>query len=333
MHGGAPRAPRGPRRGCPVPPRGEHSLQGMTDLAHPTRIDRYEILGEIARGGMGVVYRARDAETGRAVALKRPIGGRLDPALCARFLREAELLAGLSHPGIVSVLSIGATRSGPYYTMELVRGAPLDACVSPKEAAEPRALELFVRICEAVAYAHGRGVVHGDLAPRNILVTPPGNPVIVDFGLPPPAGVAAGTPAFMAPEQARGEPGAAGPAADIYALGAVFYRVATGRLPYRGATPRAFLQAVVDAEPRRPAALVPSFAGDLEAVILKAMEKDPARRHASAAELAEDLRRLVAARALPVRRQAVLPRDPFLSGSRDRSWWIRAIEGVVGRLE
>lgn len=329
MHAGGGDPPRGPHAVCPVPPRGGHCRQGMTDIAAPDRIDRYRILGEIARGGMGVVYRARDEENGRDVALKMPVGGRLDPGLCARFLCEAELLAGLSHPGIVPVLSIGATRAGPYYTMELVRGRPLDAFLPEGKGADPGGLELFIRICEAVGYAHRNGVVHGDLAPRNVLVTPPGNPVIIDFGLAPAAGVAAGTPAFMAPERARGDAAAVTPAVDIYALGAMLYRVTTGRLPFRERTPHAFLQAVVDVSPVRPAAIVPYFPADLEAVILKAMEKDPGLRHAAAEEMAEELGRILAARALPPRRQAAFPaRD-----SRDRSWWIRAIEGVVGRLE
>ena len=272
-------------------------------LAGPPVIPGYEILGELGHGGMGVVYKARDLLLNRTVAVKTFAHvPRADG--CARFAREAEAIARLDHPNIVPVYEVGDWRSAdgsavPYFAMKLYPGgnmgdAPAGSGTDPR--AHARAVETIAR---AVHHAHQRGVLHRDLKPSNILLDDAGRPHVADFGL---AGrvdpgdqqtltaVVAGTPAYMAPEQAN-NPKQVSTAADVYGLGAILFNRLTGRSPFAAETPLATLDLVTNVPAERPSALNPTVPRDLDTICLKCLEKDPARRYATAQELADDLER------------------------------------------
>jgi WD40 repeat protein len=264
-------------------------------------IPGYEIEGELGRGGMGVVYKARDVLLHRAVAIKT-FAAVPKADGCARFAREAEAIARLDHPHIVPVYEVGEWRAAdgavvPYFAMKLYPGGSLDAApAGPGTDARGHA-KAVETIARAVHHAHTRGVLHRDLKPSNILLDDEGRPHVADFGL---AGrldpdaaqtaVIAGTPAYMAPEQARA-PGQVSTAADVYGLGAILYNRLTGAAPFAAETPLAVLDLVSRAPAGRPSAVNPAVPRDLDTICLKCLEKDPARRYASAAELADDLER------------------------------------------
>jgi serine/threonine-protein kinase len=275
----------------------------------------YEILAPLGRGGMGLVYQARHVTSGRAVALKLIRGGaHAGPADLARFRAEAEAVARLQHPNIVPIYDVGEHAGWAYFALEFVPGGSL----ARRLAGGPQPAGPSARLVEAAAramgYAHDRGVVHRDLKPANILLTADGTPKVADFGLakrldlePGPApsrgrtrtGDILGTPSYMAPEQTWGRPGEVGPAADVYALGAILYECLTGRPPFHAATPLDTLLQVRGEDPVPPRRLVPSVPRDLDAVCLTCLRKEPRRRYPSAAALAEDLRRFLAGQ--PVR--------------------------------
>jgi WD40 repeat protein len=263
----------------------------------------YEIEGELGRGGMGVVYKARDLLLHRTVAVKT-FATVPRPESCARFAREAEAIARLDHPHIVPVYEVGEWRvpeggpAVPFFVMKWYPGGSLDAAPAGSEthpAAHARAVETIAR---AVHHAHQRGVLHRDLKPSNILLDDGGRPHVADFGLagrldsgaPTLTAVVAGTPAYMAPEQAR-NPKEVSTAADVYGLGAILYQQLTGRPPFEAETPLATLDCVANDPPARPSAVNRAVPRDLDTICLKCLEKDPARRYASAAELADDLER------------------------------------------
>ncbi len=275
----------------------------------------YELLEEIGRGGMGVVYRARQVSTRRIVALKVMLSGPFAPrAARRRFQREVELAARLQHPSIVGVLEGGEVAGQPYYAMDFVAGVRLDHYLRTAQPAVPALLSLFVRLCEAVEYAHGHGVVHRDLKPANILIDADGNPFILDFGLAKAMdqvaeltplsnlsqpGQVVGTLFYLSPEQAAGQSSAIDGRTDVYALGVLLYEALTGVLPYaKSGPPPEVIRRILETPPVRPRARTPQVDEDLETIVLKALEKEPPRRYQSARELADDLRRYL--RAEPV---------------------------------
>jgi eukaryotic-like serine/threonine-protein kinase len=265
------------------------------------QVPGHEVRGVLGRGGMGVVYRAWDLRLNRPVALKMLLAGAYaDPADRARFQREAEAVAGLCHPNIVQVHDVGEVGGRPYFTMEFVEGGDLAGRIQGAPQPARQAAALVATLAEAVHAAHQSGIVHRDLKPSNVLLTKDGTPKVTDFGLArrlegdgglTVSGTPMGTPSYMAPEQARGDKRALGPATDVYALGAILYELLTGRPPFHAESGAATLQQVLADEPVPPARLNPRVPRDLTTICLKCLEKDPARRYRSAAALADDLRR------------------------------------------
>jgi WD40 repeat protein len=300
-------APSGPVAGpvaCPdckctfrlAPPRPPAFADG--DL--PRTLGKFQLLEVLGQGSFGTVYRARDAELGRTVAVKVPRSGAFGRAEDReRFLREARSAALLSHPHIVKVHEIGHEGDLPYLVSDFIAGRTLADVAGGRPLAFTEAAELTARIAAALDYAHRRKVVHRDINPRNILVDAGGEPHVTDFGLARREegdvvvtldGQILGTPAYMAPEQAAGEPAQVDGRSDVYSLGVVLYELLTGELPFRGQL-RMLLHQVIHDEPRPPRQLNDHIPRDLETICLKAMAKSPARRYGSAGELAADLRR------------------------------------------
>ena len=266
------------------------------------RFGEYELLTEIARGGMGVVYRARQTALDRIVALKMILAGRLaNQEEVTRFRTEAEAAAKLQHPNIVAVHDVGERDGQNYFTMEYIEGTSLDQRLA-EGPLNAKVAARYVRIlARAVAYAHKQGILHRDLKPSNILIDVEDEPHITDFGLAKRLGPAAsgqtrtgailGTPSYMSPEQAQGKSDELGPACDVYSLGAVLYELITGRPPFRAETPLDTVMQVIDHQPVPPRLLNPKIDHDIETICLKCLEKDPANRYVSAEELGEDLQR------------------------------------------
>jgi len=274
----------------------------------------YKILGELGRGAYGAVYKARHERLGRVVALKLLLAA--DAEGC-RFQAEAETIASLHHPNIVQVYEMGEVAGRPYLALEFVAGGTLRQRLEEGPLPARPAARLVEVLARAVHVAHRRGVVHRDLKPANVLLAVQSEeaaedepllsaglaavPKIADFGLAfrvehdaAAPGQVVGTPAYMAPEQARGRGGLAGPAADVYALGAILYECLTGRPPFRAATLGDLLRAVAEEKPTPPWRIDRAVPADLEAICLRCLEKDPARRYRTAQALADDLQRYLA---------------------------------------
>jgi eukaryotic-like serine/threonine-protein kinase len=266
-------------------------------------IDGYEMQCVLGRGGMGVVFKARQPKLNRLVALKTLLAGAYaGPHELARFRREAEAVGALRHPHIVQIYDVGELPSGPYFTMELVEGGSLAQTLQGHPLPPQQAAELIATLASAVQFAHKIGFMHRDLKPANILMAADGKPKISDFGLARPidagpefthTGVRIGTPNYMAPEQAAGKPSAIGAAVDIYALGAILYESLTGRPPFVGESAADTERKVMHEDPIAPSRLHPNIPRDLETICLKCLQKDPARRYASAQDLADDLHRFL----------------------------------------
>jgi WD40 repeat protein/tRNA A-37 threonylcarbamoyl transferase component Bud32/tetratricopeptide (TPR) repeat protein len=294
----------------------------------------YEILEQLGRGGMGVVYKARQTSLDRVVALKM-ILGEPEPGAQARFRTEAEMVARLQHPNIVQIYEIGQHEGRPFLALEYVAGGTLAQKVAgtpvrPREGA--RLVEVLAR---AVHAAHEQGILHRDLKPANALLTPQGEPKVADFGLAKKldagpgqtvSGTVLGTPSYMAPEQATGAGKEVGPAADTYALGAILYELLTGRPPFKAATTWETVVQLLSHEPVAPSRLNAQTPRDLETVCLKCLEKRPAKRYSSAQALAEDLRRFAAGE--PITARPVGPTERVLKWAR-RQPARAALLGVV----
>ena len=328
---------------APLPPERERP---DTASALP-QVPGYELLGELGRGGMGVVYKARQQGLGRIVALKMILaGGHAGPSDLARFSTEARAVARLQHPNIVQIHEIGEHKGLPYFSLEFCPGGSLDKKLKGTPLPPQEAAALAEILARAIHSAHERGIVHRDLKPANVLLamspqkaagaaSPAGStrlsvggytltfmPKVTDFGLAKrldeagqtQSGAVMGTPSYMAPEQARGNTNAIGPGTDVYALGAILYELVTGRPPFRAATSVETIVQVISTEPVPPSRLQPLLPRDLETICLKCLRKAPVERYASAEALAEDLRRFREGE--PIRARPV--------GWSERAWkWIR----------
>ena len=324
-------APRGQ-----ATPRVDTAASGVFPASPATRAEepepRYELRGEVARGGLGRILRAYDRQLDREVALKELL--RSSHRAEERFLREALITAKLQHPSIVPVYDAGLKPGGePYYAMKLVSGRPLSQAISDAGSLDGRLalLPQVIAVCDAVAYAHSRGVIHRDLKPQNVIVGEFGETVVIDWGLAKDLGAVAagsdageepaatargplfdetaegavmGTPAYMPPEQALGRP--VDERADVYSLGAILYHLLAGEPPYAGGPSKEILARVVGGPPAPLSA--PGIPADLRALVEKAMAREPEARYRAAGELAGELRRFGAGQLVGVYRYSAAER-------------------------
>jgi serine/threonine-protein kinase len=297
---------------------GADATQPVPHPADLPQVPGYRVEALLGHGGMGAVYRAWHLRLGRPVALKMLLAGlHVRPTEQERFQREAEAVAALHHPNIVQIHDMGDVAGRPYFTMELLEGGNLAEQIKGVPQPARQGAALVATLAEAVHAAHLSGILHRDLKPGNILLARDGTPKVADFGLARRlegeegltlSGAPVGTPSYMAPEQARGDKKAIGPATDVYALGAILYELLTGRPPFRAESATATLQQVMADEPVPPTRLNPQVPRDLATICLKCLSKEPPRRYASAAALAEDLRRFLRGEPIAARRAGRLER-------------------------
>ncbi len=302
-------------------------------LSAGSRIGRYQLVAPLGRGAFAVVWRARDAELDRDVALKAPRPDLVDDVHVARrLLREAQSAARLHHPGIVPVHEVGEHEGRPYVVSELIEGETLARRLSRGKFAPDAAARLAIELADALEYAHSCGVVHRDVKPGNVLLREGGRPLLADFGLArlgsaesslTREGDLLGTPAYMAPEQARGDTSQVGPTSDVYALGAVLYELLTGSAPFEGASAASVLYSVLHEDPAAPRSVTPAIPRDLDTICGKAMAKEADRRYASAADLAADLRRFLSQQPIHARRMGPAERVAL---------WARRNRALAGTL-
>jgi serine/threonine protein kinase len=319
-------------------------IQTPTDVAralafvpppHTAVVPGYDIIGELGRGGMGVVYKARQIKLDRIVALKMVLGaGHADPRELARFVTEVQAVAAVRHTNVIQVYDSGECNGYPFLAMEFLGGGSLSQRLREKGKLPPRdAASLVTKIARGVQAAHDRGIVHRDLKPHNVLLdvvpegAPPdtcGEPKVMDFGLAKrdgaeltQTGAVLGTPAYMAPEQARGETRAVGRSADVWALGVILYECLSGSVPFRGSDAWSVIRQVISDDPEPVTRRIPGVPRELDLICRKCLEKNPADRYLSAAALADDLERFLRGEA---------PRGPrtgvwFAARRAVRRWW------------
>jgi serine/threonine-protein kinase len=291
----------------------------------------YEVLEKIGRGGMGVVYKARQVRAKRVVALKMILSGaHASAAELGRFRTEAEAVARLQHPHIIQIYEVGEHDGLPFFSLEFCPGGSLDRKLAGTPLPPRAAAALVEKLALGIQAAHGKGIVHRDLKPANVLLAEDGTPKVSDFGLAKKLGevgqtvtdAVMGTPSYMAPEQAAGKVKEVGPAADVWALGAILYECLTGRPPFKGATQEDTRRQVIENKPVPPSLLNSQVDRELETVCLKCLEKGPGQRYVSAGALAEDLGRYREHR--PVRARPPGWTDALLRGLGHRHWVAKA---------
>ncbi len=294
----------------------------VTGPGLPRTFGDYELIEELGRGGMGVVYRARQRSLGRTVALKTILRGEQATAEeLARFEGEARAVARLEHPNIVPIFEAGQSSGVAYLTMRCIEGRTLAHLLKSGPLRAIDAARILARVARAIQHAHGQGVLHRDLKPSNVLLDREGEPHVTDFGLAKGmeagsldqrltgSGGIVGTPAYMAPEQVSGRRGSVSPASDVYALGVILYEMLTGRPPFQAASSMDILLMVLDQDPVRPSLLNPKVDRNLELICLKCLQKQPDLRYPSAEALARDLEAFQAGEPLSV--QSVKLLDVF----------------------
>ncbi len=265
----------------------------------PQRLGDYELIEQIGRGGMGVVYRAEQVSLGRQVAVKMIQRERLNSDVeRQRFLAEAQATARLDHPGIVPVYEVGDVDGHPYFSMQLISGKTLADRLADGPMPHREAATMLARVARAIDHAHSQGILHRDIKPSNILISDDGRPMVTDFGLAKfihanssltHSGSILGTPSYMSPEQAAGRGASSGPAADIYSLGTVLYHMLTGRPPFIANSPIEMALKIIEHDPPLPRLLDPTIDRDLEMIVIRCLQKPADLRYASAAALADDL--------------------------------------------
>jgi eukaryotic-like serine/threonine-protein kinase len=320
------------QRQPPAPPSGTPTIPG------------YDIVGELGRGGMGIVYKAWHVKSKQFVALKMITpGSETNESLLRRFKTEADAVARLSHPNIVKVYEVGESQGWPYFSIEFCGGGSLAKKLSGIPMLPAAAAELIQKLAHAIAAAHAKQIVHRDLKPANILLTADGIPKIGDFGLAkkldPPgqlkgdltrANVVMGTPSYMPPEQAGGKARTLGPSADVYALGAILYECLTGRPPFRGASTLDTLDQVRHQEVIPPRLFEAKIHRDLETICMTCLRKDPPKRYPSAIELADDLRRYLRGDPIKAQRPGMLERtQEWMRQRRRATGWLAVAVLVV----
>ena len=282
-----------------VDPAGESSSGRWRSIRLPTTVGDYELLEEIGRGGMGVVFRARQISLDREVAVKMILRGRLaSEADLQRFLAEASATARLEHPHIVPIYDVGDVEGRPFFSMKYIEGETLADRLRRGPLAQREAAALIADLARAIGFAHRQGILHRDLKPSNVLLAKDGSALISDFGLAKRvgtkvdltrSGMLVGTPAYMSPEQAGGRRASVGPASDVYSLGCVLYAALTGRPPFVADSPMELVMLVIEQEPTAPRVLRPTLDRDLEMIVIRCLQKPADLRYATADALADDL--------------------------------------------